>query len=573
MLLCAPAVCAWADKPVNDPVFDIGWIETAPLDAETTKREVKDGIVIEHVSFVGDREVDGKPIRLVGILAYPEGGKDLPAIMWGQGGMAPAGAYFPEVFAKKGYASLSITLPMDHWTPWGPFNVEQPANANLVRYAACHMRGVTYLANRPEVNADKIGMGGSSYGGVYATLVTGADRRVKAGMTYFSGGYHNLGNQLPQVVGMKDAEAMDIFMKTGDGAFRLAKRQVPMMFGVAANDHWFQMPALIETYRHSDKGSRLGVLPHWAHGFPPEYDQQLADWFDVHLMGTRKPYNQPSEPTVQVVDGKLVATWKWDGDNAVKSAQLLVSFGDQKPWHGWINRFHWPVDGVIDGGVATASIAVPDPDLPLYIIANVRDERDVVTSSLPIIVTPRKLGISQATGKPPLNCFPWGDFEAEDVSHLQGVAMFSGTADTAEHFTGKQSVRVDPGKNATSKEPQTQFKLLNVYDRGHKLRVAMKASEPTKVVVGVIGVRPNSWNQPAVAAILKRDYGVDAAAELAKPQPLFQQTFDIGTEWKHYEIDCPDTDTPVEGYHFITRQVTEGTSTYWIDDVSFTPTW
>lgn len=570
MIFIAPAR---ADEAFDEPVFDIPWIETAPLEAETTNRAVKDGIVIEHVSFVGDRELDGSPIRIVGILAYPEGGKNLPAVMWGQGGMAPAGAYFPELFAKKGYASLSITLPLDHWNAWGPFNVEDPANANMVHYAACHMRGITYLANRAEVNVDKIGMGGSSYGGVYATLVTGADRRVKAGMTYFSAGNHHLGSSLPQVTGMKDAAAMDVFKRTGDGAWRIAKRDVPMMYGVAANDHWFHLPALVETYRNGSQRSRIGVLPHWAHGFPPEYDQQLADWFDVHLMGTRKPYNQPSEATFKVVDGKLVATWTWAGDNAVKSAQLLVSYGDQKPWHGWINRFHWPVDGTVTGDTATAEIVVPDPDLPIYVIANVRDEHDVVTSSLPVLVTPRSLGVTQATGGPAFNCFPWGDFEAADVTHLQGVAMMSGKADRSEQLTGKQSVRVDGGNDPQSKKPDTDFKLLNVYDKGHRLRIALKASEPTRVAVAVLGERPRSWDRPGIAAILKRDYGIDAAAELEKPLPVYQQIVDVGTEWKHYEIECPDTDTPVEGYRLMTRQVKDGTATYWLDDVSFTPMW
>ena len=57
------------------------------------------------------------------------------------------------------------------------------------------------------------------------------------------------------------------------------------------------------------------------------------------------------------------------------------------------------------------------------------------------------------------------------------------------------------------------------------------------------------------------------------PLPVYRRELEIGTEWQSYEINCPASATPIEGYNFTVRQVAGGTARYWLDDVRFTPEW
>ena len=60
--LAAVAPVALSGEPSGVP-FDMAAIRNDPLAAETVSIERKDGIVIEHVAFNGDRDRDGKFIR------------------------------------------------------------------------------------------------------------------------------------------------------------------------------------------------------------------------------------------------------------------------------------------------------------------------------------------------------------------------------------------------------------------------------------------------------------------------------------------------------------------------------
>ena len=71
----------------------------------------------------------------------------------------------------------------------------------------------------------------------------------------------NHGN-MPQFTGMKSIEDVDVWMKTIDPAWRHTKRDVPFMWGVAANDNWFLFPAVTATYHGSiSKNKRMVIVP------------------------------------------------------------------------------------------------------------------------------------------------------------------------------------------------------------------------------------------------------------------------------------------------------------------------
>lgn len=558
----------------QDPVFDIQAIRSKPLDAKTLKASTAGGIATEEVEFTSDHDREGKPIRTFGCLAYPEGGKNLPAIMWCQAGMADAGLWAPQLYAKKGYLCLSITLPKATWNAFGPFDVGNPKNANLVRLAITHMRGITYLCQRKEVDAERIGIGGSSYGGLYATLVAGADPRVKAGMAFFNAGNHHLGSNFPQFTGLKSLAEVEVFKKTADGATRLKKRFVPFLWGLPANDHWCQLRAMVKTYEESIGDKRMGILPHWAHAFDENMDNQVLDWFDIYLLHTRKPYNKVSELKMANEDGKLVGRWTWSGENPVRKAELVVSYGRALPWHGWLRRYHHPFAAGIDGNAASAEIPVPEPGLQLFAFGNVVDDRGVLISTVPVKVTPAELGIAKSTGKPALNACPFGDFEPEDIvfASRMGWGALPKMADPAEKHHGQQCVRIAARKAPKKGNPRkVSMPLYNAYEQSHRLSVWLKTDRPTKVDLLVKGLPPANWTSKAVKAILATMPDAAKLPEGAK-FPSYSREAQVATEWRELTLDCPFDGVPVEGYDLVIS-VPDDEATVWLDDVKFTPQW
>lgn len=555
--------------------LDMAAIRNDPLQSETLSVDYADGIVIEHISFNGDRDRDGNVIRLTGILAYPEGGTNLPGILWCQGGMSPENRYFPTLFAKKGYFCLNITLATKTWDSFGVFDVANPENANLVRLGGEQLRAVTYIAKRAEVDANRLGVCGSSYGGLFATFVAGVDSRIKVGASFFAAGNHHLGSNLPQFTNLKSLEEIEIWKRTFDPATFISQRDIPFIWGLPTNDNWFFFPAVIETFRQKPGEKRLAILPHWVHGFPPEIDQELFDWFDIWLMGTRDPYLLPSAMKLQQVDGKLLAEWRWTGKPEAKRADLIVSYGRVLPWHGWKHRYYHTVPAVIEGQTAHAEIPVPDPDFPMLVFGNVYDEKGVLTSTDPIEATPRALGIERPTGRPVTDGCPRGRFEPEDMSILVGIAQGFGRVDGLVSHSGIQSIALDAsveGVKSTRRGSEARIRLFNVYERNHRLRVWLRAQQPMTVDIRVQGLPPEHWDSAAVRAILGTI--PDAAVIPEKSDiPAFSLVAELESNWKEFEIDVPFTGVAVEGYELNVDRRPGDDGTYWIDDVRFETQW
>lgn len=573
ILLCWCGVSRAGDAVL----FDKAFVHEAPLEARVISAKEEDGIVREEVEFVGCLDRDGKAIRTFGRLYRPAVGKRFPAILWCEGGMSDARPNgIALILAKKGYLTLSCNLPKKEWGSHERFNTQEPANANFIRFAVTYMRGITYLLSRPEADGERVGIGGASYGGVFSTLVSGLDARIDVGMSFFSGGNHHLGTNLPQFNKLESLEQIAVFQQTGDGAHHQRQRGIPFLWGVAANDNWFDFPAVVQTWREAKSpGKRLSIMPLWEHGFPEAFDQQLFDWFDIHLAKTRAPYNLPGKMKLSRQDGKLVAAWDWTGVNRVGQAELVVSYGLALPWHGWKHRLHHRIAAQVDGNTARAIVPVGEKEIEMLIYGNISDENQVITSTDPVVVRAGDFGAAPAAGKlPEPNGCPWGDFEAEAVYIFGRYALLPklGVIDTATFHGGKQALRVDADMPYRRRQKPLQLKLFNVYARGHKLRLWLKADREAQVTVRVQSFPPKRWDNPAPTAILSAMPRSLMAANHGEA-PVFEKVVTCGKEWQEFELDCPFTGRPVDGYFLRVQFPEKSEAVYWIDDIRFTPVW
>jgi dienelactone hydrolase len=581
------AAAAWvgpraaSESAPADPLFDLAAIMSEPVDAVILETAEEDGIVFETLEFT-TRITNGTPERIQGIFAYPKDGRSLPAVFWCMGGMAPASRHFPGQFARKGYACLAITLPhkpVEMRRSFTAFDASHPESANLTLLARDQLRGITVLSQRPQVDPDRMAVAGASYGGVFATLIAGLDPRVKAGFSFFSGGFHELGSSLPQLKNMETLEDLAVWNKTIDPAFRLQRRAIPFFWGVAFNDHWFFFPAVAKTFQEAaGTDKRIAIIPYWQHGFLPHVDQALVDFLDTTVISpsNRPAYNAPAALTIRAEGGKTMASFTWTGDNPVVSAEVVASYGEYVSWLGWPHRAAFVFPAVVEGNRATAELPIPSAHLPLVVWGTITDARQVPMSTPPTVLGGRDLAALPVTSNLVLNCFMDGELGDAVLDFYQRMGEpLAGEPDQEVRHSGKQSLRVSPaGTNGAPAKPFTIRHFHNVPGLAHRLSVWLKAEHPTDLEVRLTPLRPVSWKAPLVKKLVSRD---ERLAPLLprwddKPEPL-SVILQAGTNWQEAVVAVPVPQAPVEGYKLEIREVPEPRTTYWVDSIRMQPIW
>lgn len=339
-----------------DPVFDLPALLKPPLETKVLKTAEAGGIVTEEVRFFS--HADGaKRIEIFGFFSYPKGAKKLPAFVWNQGGLAQASTYWTEFGAKRGYAALCIDFPIPGYRSTGGYpinsNVElgdDPRQAPIYHGAAALLRAVSFLESRPEVDPQKLGMAGSSWGGFYATLQAGLDPRLKAVSSMFGSGALPLGNAWWDGQGPNPSKG-DAFRRrwseTLDPALRLPHSNAAIAWFTGTNDSFYWLPAVAESHRRTKGAKHLALLANWNHALDEAMDEQVFRWLDVHLKG--------AEPFLAVsplkVDDRNVR-WTHTGKRKGTRGELLVSFGSD----AWVSRCWIALAATRDGNAWTAAL-------------------------------------------------------------------------------------------------------------------------------------------------------------------------------------------------------------------------
>lgn len=533
LLLASALILGCAGKPARaaDSVFDVKAILATPLNPRTMKKTVKDGIVTEEVMF--HSEMDGeKSVDIFAFFSYPEGGKNLPAFVWNQGGLYQANTYWTEFGARRGYAALCIDFPLPGYRSTGGYNITSNIDLNytdpkqhpIYHGAVALLKAVSYLESRADV-VDKncIGMCGSSWGGFYTTMMIGLDPRLKAGSAMFGCGSLQLGCSWFEGK-PKDAEQAKKWAATLDPVLRLPQTKTPMHWCATTNDNFYWMPALMGSYERAGGPKHLALLPNWDHALSPNLDDQLFAFLDVHLKGA-KPLTEVTPITVKKAGNTLVAQWNASGPRKIKSAELYLSPGDDGNWR---SRPWSVLPATIKDTVCT--VKLPDASIPYYITGTVIDDSAYKSSTPLLRVDPADFGAAAKGAIPPVDgCREWGDFEELATKMPEDFAKW-GEADKAQNTKGYIPLHgypcppLDPdahtGKQAAViKGSVTMPPARFIAGVPQQISCWMKAEQPAEVTI--------AFTETAD----KRKY--DA-----------KRTFTVGTEWAQYTLDI----LPIAGY-------------------------
>ena len=390
----------WADF---DPRKD-------PLEVEVIREWKEDGGVFRHVRYlIGTFK--GKPARMAAIYGFPEGAKDaLPAVMHIHGGGQRASLSEVKFLVSRGYAALSVNWggsgdgkppfnnvegaqPGDPNTDWGAVDPSQlnaqayntvlpgpkqsyedrehPKNNNWYLLTVGCRRGLTFLEQQPEVDAQRLGVHGYSMGGNLTMYVAGADDRVKVAVPGVGGAgwrwqaHDFLGGSVTQspVLG-----SVELFARTLSFESYAPLIHCPVLHRSGTNDFHGWMD---DVYRTNalipNQPTRYCWSPHMNHRLIPEVEVAMPLWLDQFLKGgPALPETPHSELMLQTADHwpmlSVTAKPTWP----VARCEIYYSV-DPDPRA----RFWRSAEVVRDGDAFTAKLPLHTLDLPLFAFANV----------------------------------------------------------------------------------------------------------------------------------------------------------------------------------------------------------
>lgn len=379
--------------------------EAEPMEVQTFREWEEDGIVIRATRYyIGTFK--GKKAWMAGLYAFPQGGKNLPAILQSHGGGGSASSHECVNFGRRGYATFSLSwrveprylkqydLPPEAQTDWGGVTADQVPDARGIQPSGdlnldpipsgrnegyflrtlAARRGITFLAQQPEVDANQIGMTGHSMGGVITHQTTAMEPvRLKASAPSDGPPIEHLHDRPRNADSLR---TLELERRTAVPACYTDRIRVPMLFLNSVNDfhgHAEDVEWIIDHL--PSQAYNIARTPHANHWHNAAADAAKYLWFDAHLKGS---FDYPAVPTIKLdvktADGIPVATVTPDSNSKLEVASVDVYYtrdGNNDFYLGYQSRiWHYAKSVKTDAGYE-ARIPLHDRQAPLWVYADV----------------------------------------------------------------------------------------------------------------------------------------------------------------------------------------------------------
>ncbi len=334
----------------------------------------------------------GKPTRVFAYYGVPAGseGKKLPAMVLIHGGGGTAFDSWVKVWNARGYAAIAMDtcgcVPVGTYGHWkrhehgGPpgwdasfGQLDTPVEDQWTYHAVSAVaRAHSLIRSYPEIDADRIGVTGISWGGYLTSIVAGVDSRFKLAVPVYGCGF--LGDNsawLGSFEKLGPAPAA-LWLRQWDPSSYLGQAKMPMLWVNGTNDFAYPMDSWQKSYR-LPKGERTLCfrvrMPH-GHGPAGENPEEIH-LFANHILRGEKPL-----PKFTAQGHTADEVWTtFESAVPLSKAELCFTRATGK----WQDRLWEAVPATID--TQTRRITAPLPtDAKVYYL-NLFDNRNIVVST------------------------------------------------------------------------------------------------------------------------------------------------------------------------------------------------
>lgn len=356
---------------------------------------------------------EGSPTRVFAYLAVPgvPAGEKIPAMVLVHGGGGTAFHEWARIWYDKGYAAIAMDLegqvPQNNFPDrprhafsgpvrTGMFDDEaKPRTEQWMYHAVADiMLANSLLRALPDVDPERIGLTGISWGGVLSSLVGGLDDRFVftapvygCGYLYDSKGYFNR-------MGAKDDATLEL-RKYWDPARYFTDASMPMLWVNGDNDPHFSVDTLSRSHVSAGPESILSIHPQMPHGhgvsWEPNMVPEIYALADHLLKGTGAPLTRiTTQP--EVAEGGTVVL-HYESEQPVASATLYYltssleyAESEGKKHLDLVQQFQ-ATAAELDPAGKTVKAELPEGCTWYYI--NITDDRGcMVSSNLMAVVQP-----------------------------------------------------------------------------------------------------------------------------------------------------------------------------------------
>jgi len=383
----AAEVASRVQRPPTDPegpMWDLAALSAPPTTypAEDFEQEGDRALFYEGLPFRGE------PTRVFAWVGLPEmaAGERVPGMVLVHGGGGTAFSDWIRLWTSRGYAAISMDTcgcvpkgSYGNWERhelggppgWGGFGqIDWPREDQWTYHAVADViLAHSLLRSMPEVDPDRIGLTGISWGGYLASIVAGVDPRFKLCVPVYGCGYYLDTAFADPVTGLGEERA-DRWMRWWDPSAYLPDAEMPMLWVTGSNDFAYTFPALQKSYRATQGPRTLAIrlrMPH-GHGGPGENPEEIHA-FANSLLRDGKPL---ARITGQGREGSEV--WAtFEAEVAIAKAELNFT----KDSGAWQEREWEATEAQIEGDRVVATL----PEGVTVYYMNLIDERDLVVST------------------------------------------------------------------------------------------------------------------------------------------------------------------------------------------------
>lgn len=380
-----PATAVKTAKP--GPQWDLNLLSKPPKTypaAEPTAKDVT-SIFYEGLSW------RGQPTRVFayyGIPAVPQGTK-VPGIVLVHGGGGTAFDAWVRLWNSRGYAAIAMDtcgcLPIGTYGNWkrhdagGPSGwdasfdqIGEPLTDQWTYHAIADIAlAHSLLRSFPQVDPDRIGITGISWGGYLTCIASGVDSRFRFAVPVYGCGFLGDNSIWVSAFQKMGAEKAARWLGWWDPSVWLRHTTMPMLWVTGTNDV-YPMDSLQKSYRLPRAPHTLCVrirMPH-GHNGPGENPAEILAFADEQF-GRGQPM---SKIVAQGRDGRQV--WaQFEASTPIQRAELNYTCEAGR----WSDRKWETIPAAIDPNAHKVTAQLPEGVTVYYL--NLIDQRDLLVST------------------------------------------------------------------------------------------------------------------------------------------------------------------------------------------------
>lgn len=302
--------------------------------------------------FYNGEPYEGKPTEIFAWVGVPKNklGEKVPGIVLVHGGGGTAFKYWAKLWLDRGYAVIAMDacgctpakinprnkLPrgVKHKAGgpmgWGDFkNTGKPVKDQWMYHAvSAVILADSLLRSLPDVDPERVGLTGVSWGGIISEIVAGVDNRFAFVAPVYGCGFLGEDSYWQETVWQKmDPKDVDKWLKLWDPSQYVGLAQIPMLFVNGTNDKHFRPGSWQKTYNLVKGDMNISMHLRMRHAHPPAGDPPEIRTFADSIVKGALPL--PKIVSQQYSNGMASVTYK--SKVPVIKAELLYT-QDNGPW-------------------------------------------------------------------------------------------------------------------------------------------------------------------------------------------------------------------------------------------------